>query len=103
MWFAGAGFSFPRFFREWSKRKSGATLRHFTSPLTTEGHRRFLTIMVAIFGSFKTKFSGRAILPLPRKTKSPAIDGAGVVLGQTYCRCDCSQRRFEGSRMASND
>jgi hypothetical protein len=28
--------------------------------MTTKGHRRFLAIMVAIFGGFKTKFSGIA-------------------------------------------
>jgi hypothetical protein len=45
-----------------------------------KGQRRFLAIMVAIFGGFKAEFSGRVFLAFPGKQRTPASGGklAGV-------------------------
>jgi hypothetical protein len=47
--------------------------------MTTKGHTRFLAIMVAIFGGFKTEFSGIAAKNLPDcpRTGFPEPDHTG--------------------------
>jgi hypothetical protein len=39
---------------------------HLSPAMTTKGHRRFLAIMVAIFGGFKVEFRSSGNFPLPR-------------------------------------
>jgi len=52
--------------------------------MTAKGHRRFLAIMVAIFGGFKAEFSGRGkFYYLPRKQRTPT--SGGKLVGVQLC------------------